>query len=195
MQTLKRTYLLNLLICFFIGTLLTGCSSLKVVETWHKPAAQGQYKKVMILGVGSDETKRKLFEDIIVDELRRNMVTAVASHTILPDLDKTDRDGVVAAVKTAGCDAVLTTRPLSIGDKTVSQQGAGGSVGYVYGASPMTTYGNFLKATLQATLFDARSEELVWSATLQTFDGDRLAKVSRDMGKFFFETLRKDGLL
>jgi len=195
MQTLKRKYLLNLIICFFIGALLAGCSSLQVVETWRKPAAQGQYKKVMILGIGNDETKRKLFEDIIVDELRRSMVTAVASHTILPDLDRTDRDGVVAAVKSAGCDAVLTTRPLAVGDNTVSQQGPTGSVGYVYGAAPMTTYGNFLKATLQATLYDTRSEELVWSATMQTFDGDRLAKVSRAMGRFFFENLRKDGFI
>lgn len=195
MQTLRRLDWIKLLPCLFIGALLTGCSSLKVVETWHKPTAQGQYKKVMILGIGNDETKRKMFEDIIVDELRRSMVTAVASHKIIPDLDRTNRDGVVAAVKAAGCDAVLTTRPLAVGDNTVSQQGPGGSVGYVYGASPMTTYGNFLKATLQATLYDTRTEELVWSATMQTFDGDRLAKVSRDMGRFFFETLRQDGLL
>jgi hypothetical protein len=190
-----RYAIVKLLLCGVLATLLTGCSTLKVVETWHKPAAQGHYKKVMILGVGNDETKRKLFEDIIADELRRNMVAAVASHTILPDLDKTDRDGVVAAVKAAGCDAVLTTRPLAIGDSTVSQQGDFGSPGYVYGVAPMTTQGNFLKATLQASLYDASKEELVWSATMQTSDGDRLAKVSRAMGAFFFESLRKDGLL
>lgn len=190
-----RMFRLKLLFCLLIGALLSGCSSLKVVETWQKPAAQGHYRKIMILGIGHDETKRKMFEDIVVDELRRNMVSALASHTILADLDKTNRDGVVAAVKAAGCDAVLSIRPLAVGDSTVSQQGANGSPGYVYGASPMTTYGNFLKATLQATLYDSKSEELVWSATLQTFDGERLAKVSREMGKFFFETLRKDGLL
>lgn len=186
---------MKLLLCGLLTTLFIGCTSLKVVETWHKSAAQGHYKKLMILGIGNDETKRKLFEDIIVDELRRNMVTAVASHTILPDLDKTNRDGVVAAVKAAACDAVLTTRPLAVGDNTVSQQGADGSPGYIYGVKPMTTQGNFLKATLQATLYDTRTEALVWSATLQTTDGDRLAKVSRDTGRFFFEALRKDGLL
>lgn len=174
---------------------LTGCSSLKVVDTWHKPALQGQYKKIMILGIGNDETKRKLFENIVVDQLQQHMVTAVASHTILPDLDKTNRDGVVAAVHAARCDAVLTTRVLAIGDSTVSHQGANASVGYVYGASPMTTYGDFLKATLQASLYDAKSEELVWSATVKTFDADRQAKVSRELGAFFFETLRRDGLL
>ncbi len=175
--------------------MLSGCTSLKVVETWNKPAAQ-VHKKIMILGIGSDETKRKLFENIIVDELRHRMIAAVASHTILPDLDKTDRAGVVAAVHANGCDAVLTTRVLVKGDGTVSQQlPSGDSVGYVYGASPMTTYGDFLKATLQANLYDAKTEELIWSATFKTSDADRPARVSRDLGKFFFEALRKDGLI
>ena len=178
-----------------ITTLLTGCASVKVVETWHKPATQ-THQKIMILGIGNDETKRKLFENIVVDELRQRMISAVASHTILPDLDKTDRAGVVAAVHAAGCDAVLTTRVLVKGDGTVSQQQSSGDApGYVYGASPLTTYGSFLKATLQANLFDTKTEELVWSATFKTFDADREAKVSRELGKFFFEALRKDGLI
>jgi len=182
-------------LCLFTAALLTGCASLKVVETWHKPAVQ-THQKIMILGIGSDETKRKLFEDIVVDELRHRMITAVASHTILPDLDKTDRAGVVAAVHAAGCDAVLATRVLKKGDDTVTQQSlSGASPGYVYGASPLTTYGDFLKATLQANLYDAKTEELIWSATFKTFDADREAKVSRELGKFFFEALRKDGLI
>lgn len=185
----------KLLLCGLIATLLTGCASLKVVETWHKPAAQS-HKKIMILGIGDDETKRKLFEDIVVDEFRHSMVTAVASHRILPDLDKTDRAGVVAAVHAAGCDAVLTTRVLAKGDNTVSQQSPSGDApGYVYGASPMTTYGSFLKATLQSSLYDAKTAEIIWSATFKTFDADRPAKVSRELGKFFFEELRKNGLI
>jgi len=188
-------FTVKFLLCGLLASLLTGCASLKVVETWHKPAAQ-THTKLMILGIGSDETKRKLFEDIVVDELRRQMITAVASHTILPDLDKTNRAGVVAAVHAAGCDAVLTTRVLVKGDGTVTQSlPSGDALGYVYGASPQTTYGDFLKATLQANLYHAKTEELVWSATFKTFDADRPAKVSRELGKFFFEALRKDGLI
>lgn len=175
-------------------TLFAGCASLKVVETWHKPAIQ-QHKKIMIVGIGNDESKRKLFEDIVVDELRRNHVVAVASHTILPDLDKTDRGGIISAVHAAGCDGVLTTRVVTTGNNAVSQKDVSGTIGYIYGVAPMTTRGNFLKANLQSNLYSTKTEELIWSATVKTFDGEREAKVSREMGKFFFEALRKDGLL
>jgi len=176
--------------------MLAGCSSLKVMETWHKPASQGhRYQKLMVLGIGNDETLRKTFENIVVDEFRRALVTAVASHAILPDLEKTDREGVVAAVHAAGCDAVLTTRAMSVGDSSVTQQGPNGTVGVVYGAAPMANRQGFLKATLQSSLFDAASTELVWTATVKTDDADREARVSRDLAKFFLEQLRKDGLL
>lgn len=176
--------------------MVSGCSSLKVMETWHKPAGQGQpYHKLMILGIGHDENVRKMFENIVVDELSRGLVSAVASHTILPDLDKTNREGVIAAVKAAGCDAVLTTRAMSVGDSSVTQQGPNGTVGVVYGAAPVANRYNFLKATLQSSLFDAGSTELVWTATVKTVDADREARVSRDMAKFFLEQLRRDGFL
>ena len=134
-----------------------GCSSLKVVETWHKPDIQGHhYQKIMILGIGRDENRRTLFENLVVDELGNRQVAAVPSHTIVPDLDKTTRTAIVAAVHAAGCDAVLTTRALSVGDNTVTQKGGGS----VYGTGDNSA-DDFLRATLQASLYDAATEELV----------------------------------
>jgi co-chaperonin GroES (HSP10) len=172
-----------------------GCSSLKVVETWSKPAAQGhRYQKILILGIARDENIRKMFEDIVVAELRRNQVNAVAGYTIIPELnpDKTTRAEVVAVVRTSGCDAVLTTRPLSVGDSSVTQQGQGG---YVYGANPMASHYGFLQARLQTILYDSVTEEVVWSSTVKTADADNKARVSRDLGRFFFESLRLNGMI
>lgn len=173
--------------------MLAGCSSLTVVETWHKPGEQGhRYQKLMILGIGNDENYREMFERFVVVELSRGRVTAVPSYTFIPDLDKTNRDGVVAAVRAAGCDAVLTTRTISAGDSTVAQQG---TYGYVYGANPVGNYGDYEKASLQTNLYDAATEELVWSSTIKTFDADNKARVSSELGRYFLENLRKDGFI
>ena len=172
-----------------------GCSSLRVVETWNKPAVQGhRYQKILILGVARNENNRKMFEDIVVAELRRNQANAVQSYTVIPEFnpDKTSRAEVVAAVRASGCDAVLTTRPLSVGDTTVTQGGQGG---YVYGAAPMAAHYDFLQAKLQSSMFDSATEEVVWSSTIKTFDADREARVFHDLGRFFSETLRRDGLI
>lgn len=171
-----------------------GCSSLKVVETWHKPALQGHaYKKILILGVARDNNRRQIFEDIVVAELRRHQVDAVPGNTIIPEMnpDKYVRAEVVAAVRASGCDAVLTTRALAVGGNNVAQAGQS----FVYGADNMSAHYDFLKATLQSNLFDAATEELVWSSTVSTFDADQATRVSRDLGLFFFESLRRDGFI
>jgi len=183
--------------CLAVTMLLSvgGCSSLKVVETWNKPAVQGhRYQKILILGIARNENYRKMFEDIVVAELRRNQVSAVQGYTIIPELnpDKTTRAEVVAAVRTSGCDAVLTTRPLSVGDSSVTQGGQGG---YIYGANPMASHYGFLQAKLQTILYDSVTEEVVWSSTIKTSDADNKARVSHDLGRFFFESLRRDGLI
>lgn len=196
MNTLYHYQAVRIACCCLIACMLLmlgGCSSLKVVESFSKPAKQAHaYKKILILGIAKDENIRKIFENIVVEELGKHQVAAVASHTIIPDLDKTNRDGIIAAVQTAGCDAVLTTRAISAGESSVTQPGHGGSI---YGLSPLTTYGGFRKALLQANLFDAKTEELMWSSTVKTVDAEREAHVSRELSRFYFETLRRDGLI
>ena len=183
-----------IIFCLAAMTLLFagGCSSLKVGESWHKPVAQARpYQKVMIMAVARDEVLRETFENLVVNELEKHQILAVASHTVIPAATLTSRDLVVAAVRASGCDAVLTTGPaMGGGDKKITQDGQGS----VYGSGARSSYG-FHDALLQTNLYDSASQELVWSATIKTFDAEKEARVSRELGRFFFEALRRDGLL
>jgi hypothetical protein len=172
-----------------------GCSSLKVVETWHKPDVQGhRYQKILILGIARNENKRTLFENIVAAELGRHQVVAMPGNSVIPvlDMDNTTRAAIVAAVKASGCDAVLTTRAMAVGETNVTQKG---QAGLVYGANMISSHYDFLRATLQASLYDVATEQLVWSSTITTFDADKEVRVSRELGRFFFDSLRSEGLL
>jgi hypothetical protein len=172
-----------------------GCSSINVLETWHKPAVQGhRYQKIMILGIARDENMRSTFENLAADELSKHQIVAVPANTVIPALhmDKAILADIAAIIKASGCDAVLTTRPMKVGESVVSQ---GGQSAYIYGANALSSHYDFKRATLQINMYDVATEALVWSATVTTSDGDATAKVSRDIGKFFFESLRRDGLL
>lgn len=178
--------------------LLAGCSSLTVKESWHKTGGPGhQYKKLMILAIANDEGRRKMFENIMVDELGRHGVAAVASHTRVKDLEKARREDVVAAVKASGADGVITARPVSVGDKTVTQEGVAGAPFGTAASGYMNLAGSkdFLRAMMQTNLYDSETAELVWTATIDTFDAERIARVSRELAKFLAERLRRDGFL
>ncbi len=178
--------------------LLGGCSSLTVKESWHKTGGSGHtYKKLMILAIANDESRRKLFENVMVDELDRHGVTAVASHTLVKDLEKAKRDDIVAAVKATGADGVITARPVSVGDKTVTQEGMAGPAFGTAASGYLNFAGSkdYLRANLQTNLYDSETTELVWTATIDTYDAERIARVSRDLAKFLAERLRLDGFL
>jgi len=199
MKNRRNAFAANALFCCLAAVILLisgGCSSLKVIETWHKPALQvHRYQKILILGVARDEGKRATFENLVADELNRRDVHAVPANTIIPflDMDNTTRAAVVAVVKKSGCDAVLTTRALAAGEtNTVSQ---GGESAYVYGANARDSHYDFLRATLQTTMYDVATGELLWSATVNTFDAHKVPRISRDLGGFFFSALRGEGLL
>ncbi len=178
--------------------LLGGCSSLTVKESWHKTGEPKQkYEKLMILAIANDEGRRKMFENIMVDELGRHGVAAVASHTQVKDLEKAKRDDIVAAVKATGADGVITARPVSVGDKTVTQEGVAGAP---FGTAASGYYNfagsrDYLRAMMQTNLYDSETAELVWTATIDTFDAERIARVSRELAKFLAKRLRQDGFL
>ncbi len=179
--------------------LLAGCSSLTVTEDWHnRNMSARHYKKLMILGITHNENLRTLAENVLVDEMGRSGVMAVASHTFIKEIDNAKRDDVVAAVQTAGADAVLTLRAISTGDTTVTRSGQNdGIYGTAMNVGGVSVAGakDYSLATLQTNLYDSATAELVWSATIKTFDAENEARVSRELGRFFVERLRRDGLL
>jgi hypothetical protein len=192
-------YAASSIVCGFLAVIVlllsSGCSSLKVVETWHKPAVQEhRYQKIMILGIARDEGKRGTFENLVADELSKHQVVAVPANTVIPvlNMDKMSREAIISVVKASGCDAVLTTRAMAVGSSAVSQ---GGETAYIYGANILSSHYDFMKATLQTSLYDVATEQLVWSSTVTTADSDSTARVSRDLGRFFYDSLRRDGLL
>ena len=54
---------------------------------------------------------------------------------------------------------------------------------------------DYLRAMLQTNLYDSETAELVWTATIDTFDAERIARVSRELAKFLANRLRQDGFI
>jgi hypothetical protein len=189
-----RAFIYVLFSLLTFGSLLSGCSGIKVIETWNNTALSGHpYQKVMIVGMSNNVNLRESFENTIVREFRHSKVLAVASHTLVKDLDNSKREEIIALVRKEGIDAVLTVRAISKGDSKVTQ---GSEKGSIYGTGHAIPGGrSFSLATLQANLYDSVSTELVWSSTIATDDAENRERVSRGLAAFFLENLRSKGML
>jgi hypothetical protein len=96
----------TLLLLFLLVVLVTGCSS-GLGRTWAAPdAGTLSFKKLAVVALTKQEVYRIQAEDALVQEMR---TAGLASHTLLPGLNSLrDTAAVVAALRAAGCDGLVT---------------------------------------------------------------------------------------
>jgi len=190
---------------FFVGlaSLFSACASTTLDMTWRDPTYEGRpFTKVLVIGSTDNPDNRRIFEDIVVNELKSRGVEAVASHTLIPSEGDVKRDKVVEVVKTSGADSVLSTRLVGIETKTAevpTQSPGAGDVDLYRYYSPMepqtTVRQDYRVANLESNLFDARTGKMVWWGRSQTFPTTDIGRMSRELGENVIKSLKSAKLL
>jgi hypothetical protein len=189
--------------------ILSACASTSLDLTWRDPAHRGQpFARVLVVGATDDATNRQIYEDALVDALKGRGVDAVASHTLFPNQRNVTRDTVVEAVKTWGADSVLSTRVVGIESRAtqmpmqaMGRTGADPSLdtdlfGYYssMGSQP-TVLQDYRVASLDSTLFDARTGKMVWWGRSSAFPTEDVAMLSRELAENVTKSLKAAALL
>jgi hypothetical protein len=176
--------------------LLAACSSTTIVDQWQSPDFKGgPFKRVLVVGVTTEATVRRIFEDEFVRQLRARGTEAVASYTLIPEDGQVDRARLERAVKEAGADGVIVTRVVKVEQKTQVMPGTPAFPGFgtdIYGfygtgwggvwtgyASPPAVF-QYEEVRAETKLFDARSAQLVWAAQSDIFAPTDARKDSAD---------------
>jgi hypothetical protein len=167
-----------------------GCGTSSVVNEWREPsaAASAPYRKVLVVALGKRVDLRRQYEGEFARDLRQRGAEAIEGSALLrDDTDKVDRDALLKAVADSGADAVAITRLVKMDQRAVAAPSAPPTTslhGYYSsnwsnhyepsGASGSGGLGPYVQtvATLETSLFDAKSAQLVWRATTETVDAD-----------------------
>jgi hypothetical protein len=189
----------------FVGLVLifSACASTTLDMTWRDPTYAGQpFTKVLVIGSTDNPDNRRIFENIVVSELKNRGVEAVASYTLIPGEGDIKRDRVVEVVKTSGADSVLSTRLVGIETRTAEVPGqspAAGDVDLYRYYSPMEPQTimrqDYQVANLESNLFDARTGKMVWWGRSQTFPTTDIGRIGRELGRNVIGALKSAKLL
>ncbi len=200
----------SLLAAVALAGVLSGCVSTKLVRDWVDPEYRGPaYRKFLVMTVWEGARARRILEDQFVRQLEQRGVAAVPSYRLIPKDGRVPREVVVKAMREAGADAVLLT--LLRGTEERSQEYKGdpwfGSGGVVV-AKGKSSYSAFwvgyqtpMEETddtvwnLETRLFDARSEQLVWTGLTEARNPEEIHSGSRDVAGVVIETLVKKGMV
>jgi hypothetical protein len=184
---------------------LVACaSSTTLRDSWYDTTYEGgAFRKVVVLGVASDGAERRTFEDITVLRLQAAGVDAVPSYRFLPEGDRVPEGRLDEAVRASGADVLWMSRVRSIDRRTdVYQTMVPGSAmwgpgwyGMYTGWYPMTEVRQYDIASVDTSVFDARTRSLVWAGVSETYEPRSVEKDAPQFADVIIKALRERGLL
>lgn len=177
--------------------LSAGCQQTKLGATWQSEEfGQGNYQRVMILGLTDNAKNRRTFEYELAVQLQRIDVETIPSLELLSPKDKPVRDVIQPILLENGIDGILVVRPTgseSGGPRTVTRDDIG-FYGY-YGQYHTVQGADYTTVFLETSLYDAKTAELVWRANSETFDPVGVKVVARSLAASIIKYLKQQGLV
>jgi hypothetical protein len=161
-----------------------SCATTKITHTWADKSYRGKlFSHILVIGVAENDETRHSFEEKFVAKLEATGVKGVESSAVMPADEKIDKETILAVVKKTGVDGVLLTYLVSVKEKEAASPSLayspaddyhGGSIPDLfsdYGSRPETQYYTTrVKVRLETNLYDAKTEQKVWSARSRTLN-------------------------
>jgi hypothetical protein len=202
---------------FVVAT--TACApATQITGSWKNPSPPKNlmaYKSVMVTSLSQNLEARQTVENDLAAAIAASGVKALKAIESFPpsfsDTKDADKDELLAKIRKTGVDGIVTVA--LINKETESRYVPGD-----YGYAPVTRfryYGLFSGYYtmwyptiispgyyeedkiyfIEINLYDAKSEELVWSAQSETYNPGTLSQFSNEFADVVVTRMRKDGVL
>ncbi len=193
-----------------LSLLIISCAPKKFVRVWKNDSYSGGFLKgVLVVGVSDKIHNRKMFEDVFAEQFKKNGTHAVPSYSVILTFKDLTKDRVLNEAEKLGVDMILVTQLLGVKEEIVhydpldydpykgrsrfSRHFAGSSK-YAY-ANKSVSYTKMESVRLQTTLYQRETEELLWTATTETFRPESVKEVIDSLSSTVMKSLRKNKLV
>lgn len=209
------------LVVIALGAMLATCRpSTEITGSWKNPnqravSATENISTILVTALTERTNARQTVENDLAAALEAQGFKTVKSMDVLPPTftngQSPDKKELLSRIKETDADAILT---IALIDKDTETRYNAGTMDY----APVPRFGyygtfwgyyNTWSPTLyspgyynenkvyfiETNLYDAESEELLWSAQSQTYNPSSLVEFSRDFSRMLVSTMKEEGLL
>lgn len=181
---------------FLISTVVAGVAAGdEVVQTFHDRAFAGGVAKILVVGVHADGSVRGQFENAVARALRADGAAGESSLSVSGASELT-ADALVAAARSARCDAVLVTQVVDVQtekrDATTTFAEYFDAYARYQDPLPITTAHT---VRVQSDLYIVESQTRVWAAESTAVEKVNLFGVIDGIAKSLTTQLRSDGII
>ena len=201
---MKQFFFYLILLSLFIMSFFISCSSsTQLTNVWIDDTYQTEgIKKVLVLGVATENWKKKVYENEFRQQLIKRNVDAVSAWELLPENEKLNKETFEKYFKDQNIDAVLVAR--AIGTNTEATVIGGGAshiaVGFYgfYFSTAQLYYTQGYTAEekivlMKSELFETSEGKLIWSANSSSYEPKNTGDVIKTVSKEVVEEISKSG--
>ncbi|MCD9014733.1 DUF4136 domain-containing protein [Parachryseolinea silvisoli] len=211
---MKKILVVNLLILTII---FQSCGpATQVTGSWKNDKASGaKIQSIMVTALTGRANARQTVENDLARALEKDGYKAVKSFDVIPPTftqgKSPDKEALLEKIKGTDVDAILT---VALIDQETENRYVPGSYGY----APMTRFGYYGRFWgyyntwyptlyspgyytedkiyfLETNLYDAKTEELLWSGQSETYNPGSLTEFSKEFSSVVLAKMEKDGAL
>ena len=207
---------IRIVILCAVSFLLFSCASTKITQSWVEPSNKKSYSNLLIVGIAESEQTRRAYESYFVEALKEKAIGAEASYRIIKSNVEINRDTVTKAIKGLNIDGVLVTHMVAVDEETVYRPSTGYAYGGAYGGYYRGGYYGSLYSyyptvntyvhdpgyytthevyTLETSLYDVKSEQLVWTARTRTFSPESIDHTIKELTELLIKDMTEKNLL
>lgn len=203
MRTTTRMLLTGL-----TAILLAGCQSTSIRSAWYDPGFTVPMARIVVAGNVPGAAQRRVLEESFAQSLHDAGVEGVPGHTIIDDAAWNDEDAFNAALVRAGAQGLLVVQLLGVDTRTnvattLAPAGRhgwhtgrwGGAGPWGPSVAPVANIQQYRLATVDTSLFDVQSGQLVWAATTQTFNPRSVQRETPAFASVIIGELKARGLI
>jgi hypothetical protein len=188
-------------IALLLTLTLAACATMTVQDQWKDPSFHGPpATNAVVVGIARSDVMRRVFEDTFAQQLTAAGIHAVPAYTQV----KAGEDGQFQLsdfVRQSSADVVIATRVQRVQQKTdvyptytpVTYGGFYGWYGTAWAATP--TVSQYEVVTLETTVWDPKTQKLIWAATTQRVASQDVPKVTQQLAQTLIPRMKADGVL
>ena len=193
-----------------------ACSpATQITGSWKNPNQKGKrFNTIMVTALSQDLGARQTVENNLADALSLHGVKTLKGIESIPpeftDDKNPDKEELLKRIRKTGADGILTVTLLN---KETENRYVPGTYGYApvtrfryYGRFsgyytnwyPTVISPDYYEETeiyfIETNLYDAKTEDLIWSAQSKTYNPSSLAAFSKEFADIVVNKMKKDGV-
>jgi hypothetical protein len=172
---------LRILGLLFLAVALAACTTAKPTLEWRDQSYSGEpFDNILIVGIANQVTTRRTFENTFVERLAEDKIKATASFALMPEETRPSAESIKAIISDIKFDSVLVTHMVGVTETETYHPGIylmdtnrGFYDYYDYVGGYVYEPGYYTKhklVKLETNLYDAKTEQIVWSMQSETMD-------------------------